>query len=95
MDIQKDNTFIHTGICPEEPQLIRQSRRNCVTEKVFTFVPKPENIIKPSGVGFEYEEHDGQWFVVVYTDGSLYDGDAEQFTRGGWGFYVGVDHEAN
>ena len=86
---------MHTGICPDDPQDIKQSRRNCDTEKVIAFVPKPENIIQPGGDGYEFEEHDGQWYVVVYTDGSLYDGDAEYFTRGGWGFYVGKDHCAN
>ena len=42
-----------------------------------------------------YEQHNGEWFAVVYTDGSLYDAQSDAFCRAGWGAYYGEAHPAN
>ena len=38
---------------------------------------------------------DGKRYVVIYTDGSMYDAKSDTFSRAGWGVYINDDHPAN
>jgi ribonuclease HI len=52
-------------------------------------------IISDDKENLTYECIDGVMHVVVYTDGSLYDKQSDNFCRAGWGVFVGKDHSLN
>ena len=73
MQILDDNTFAHTGICPDCTRTVKFSTRSSDTEAIWEFKLTGNMIITdPEHMG-NYEDDR----LVVYTDGSLMDADTE------------------
>jgi ribonuclease HI len=88
-------TFQITGLCPDHVPTLEKANKAKHYENIKHSIPNVEQIIGAETNDLTFEMHDQVQYVVVYTDGSLYDAQSDTFCRAGWGVYVADDHPAN
>ena len=64
-------------------------------ENIKHSLPTVDQIIGANTNNLTFETHDGISYVIIYTDGSMYDAQSDTFSRAGWGVYVADGHPAN
>jgi len=94
-DIRTNNCFMHTGICPDDPDDFMESPHYTRVEYIHAVSPEQKDILRYDTPGITLVEIHGYAHIVVYTDGSLINPKSEHFVQAGWGMYVGPGHINN
>jgi len=93
--IRNNNCFMHTGICPDDPDDYAEGPHYTRVEYIHAVHPEQTDMLRYDMPGVTLTDINGYAHIVVYTDGSLINPKSEHFVQAGWGMYVGPEHVNN